>query len=105
MAGAGGNPANDFSTINNFGQIAIESTGDIEISRFTDATQTTLLTDPMPQSAFDGLGLIEGVTQPQNPSFSVQIGNNEPFTIDILPGETIADLEAKLTYNLSLIHI
>ncbi len=99
LAGSGGDPTADFATINNFGQIVLESAGDIEISRFTDNTQTTLLGDAASQPAFDALGLIEGTTQANNPSFTVQIGNDDPYTIEIAPGDTIADLEAKLTYN------
>ncbi len=96
---AGADPATEFASINTYGQITMDSVGDIEVSRFTDATNTTLLPDAMSGPAFDGLSLIENVTAPTNPNFTVQIGNNQSYTIEITATDTVTELVDKLTYD------
>ena len=81
------------ATLNNYGQIVIESTESLTI----DANGA--LTDPMGASALGALGISEGFFPPESPSFTVQVGNNDPYTITIERGDTITELEAKLTYN------
>jgi flagellar hook-associated protein 1 FlgK len=55
--------------------------------------------DAMGTDAMGALGLNEGVFETEDPSFTVQVGNDKPYTVTIAPGDTIADLEAKLSYN------
>jgi len=97
--GLGMNAATDFVTSNNYGQLVIQSPGDIEISRFTDATETTLLGEAMSLPAIEGLGIQTGVFVTENPHFTVQVGNNETYTITIEPGDTITELIDKLTWD------
>ncbi len=97
--GAGLDAATDFVTSNNYGQLVIQSPGDIEISRFTDATETTLLTQAMSQPAIEALGIQTGTFVADHPSFTVRVGNNNPYTITIEPGDTVTELIDKLTWD------
>lgn len=92
-------PTQDFATSNNYGQLVLNSAANIEISRFTDATETTLLADAMSEPAINALGITTGVFQTEHPNFTVQVGNNDPYTITIEPGDTITELIDKLTWD------
>ena len=92
ITGAGLTPEQASVSTNTYGQLVLESTGNITISGsgFVDAMGT---------DAMGALGLNEGVFETEDPSFTVQVGNDKPYTVTIAPGDTIADLEAKLSYN------
>ncbi len=85
-----------FATTNNYGQLVLESTGNISISR--DPTDPAI-PQAMSEPALAALGITEGSFDAEDPSFTVQVGNNEPYTIVIEPNDTILTLENKLTYN------
>ncbi len=92
ITGAGLTPEQASVSTNIYGQLVLESTGNITMSGsgFVDAMGT---------DAMGALGLNEGVFETEDPSFTVQVGNDKPYTVTIAPGDTIADLEAKLSYN------
>jgi len=94
--GLAGVPAglNASATTNTYGQLVLESTGNISIS----ATGTGLA-DEMGETALNALGLSEGTFTTEDPSFTVQVGNEPPVTITIEPGEVTADLLDKLEYD------
>jgi flagellar hook-associated protein 1 FlgK len=77
---------------NVYGQIVFESTGNIAISGsgFPDA---------MGEDAMGALGIQEGFFETEDPSFTVQVGNEQPYVITLEPGDGAIELEAKLTYN------
>ncbi len=85
-----------FASTNNFGQLVITSSGDVTIDR--DPTDP-LLPEALSENALAALGIEEGTFEAQDPSFTVQVGTNPPFTITIEPGDTIAELEDKLTFG------
>lgn len=78
------------ATINAFGQFVIESRGDIE---FTSTGFPNAMGNDMFQQIF---GTGEMLFETEHPYFDVQIGNNDPVRVTIAPGETEADLVAKL---------
>ena len=99
-AGAAGlDAASDFVTSNNYGQLVIQSAGDIEVSRFTDSTETALLGEAMSEPAIEALGIQTGTFATEHPNFTVQVGNNDPYTIEIAPGDTVTELMDKLTWS------
>jgi len=84
------------ASINNLGQIVLSSIGDIQIDR--DPTAPTL-PEAMSLPAFTGLGFVENTYTAEDPTFTVQVGNNAPHTITIEPGDTITELIDKLTFG------
>ena len=96
LVDAGATTDQAFATRNNYGQLVLQSFGDISISR--DAADPAL-PEAMSEPALAALGIAEGTFEAEDPSFTVQIGNGQPYTITIEPDDTLADLEAKMTYN------
>jgi len=92
IVAAGLTPDQASITANSYGQLLIESEGNITIDGSGFAGS-------MGSDAMAALGLQEGVFTTEDPSFTVQIGNGAPQTITIAPGETLADLQAKLEYD------
>jgi len=87
------NPAlNATASLNTYGQLLIESSGNITIDG-------TGFANAMGPDAMAALGITEGSFATEDPSFSVKIGNNETFNVSIAPGDTITELEAKLTWD------
>ncbi len=80
------------ATRNNSGQLIIESNGNIGIDGST-------FPNAMGVDALNALGISEGNFTTEDPSFTVQVGNNNPVTITIEPGDTAADLVNKLEYD------
>lgn len=89
---AGLTPDQAFASRNSYGQLVIESTGNVTIdgSSFPGS---------MGSAAMDILGLPEGTFVTEDPNFTVQVGNNDPVTITIEPGDTITELVDKLTWD------
>ena len=89
---AGLAPDQALASRNNYGQLVLESTGTITIegSGFANA---------MGVDALNQLGIQEGTFAPEDPNFTVQVGNYDPVNITIEPGETINDLISKLEWN------
>ena len=78
------------ATVNSYGQLTLKSTGDITVSSTAG------------QLSADGLkfiGLTAGVQKTTDPSFTVQVGDDNPQTITIGPADTETTLMAKLQYN------
>lgn len=77
---------------NTNGQLVIESRGNVTLdaSSFAGAMGTT---------AFDALGLSEGVFVTEDPYFDIQIGNADPVRITIEPGDLTANLIDKLEWD------
>ncbi|GJL85722.1 MAG: hypothetical protein DHS20C02_14970 [Micavibrio sp.] len=73
------------ATINSFGQLEITSRWDINIADVN-----------MGQVGFDFLGLPQGTINATDPYFDVQVGNDAPVRITILPGDDENDLIDKL---------
>ncbi len=76
------------ATLNSFGQIQIESRWDIT---FADVN--------MGQTGFTFLGLPQGTINARDPYFDVQVGNDAPVRITILPGDDENDLINKLIFD------
>ncbi len=76
------------ATINSFGQLQITSRWDISIADVN-----------MGQIGFDFLGLPQGTINATDPYFDVQVGNNDPVRITILPGDDENDLIDKLIFD------
>ncbi|HPD83025.1 MAG TPA: flagellar hook-associated protein FlgK [Alphaproteobacteria bacterium] len=89
---AGLTPDQAMATTNNYGQLVIQSRGNVTIAGtgFANAMGTT---------ALDVLGIAEGTFVTEDPNFNVQIGNDTPVNITIEPGDTFVELQAKLEYN------
>lgn len=91
---AAGVPANLVAnaTRNSYGQLVIESRGDITIdgSSFVGAMGT---------DALAAIGLQEGTYETEDPYFDVQIGNNQAVRVVIEPGDTVANLIDKLEWD------
>lgn len=89
---AGLTPEQATATTNGYGQLVIESEGNVTIagSGFPDAIGSDFMT---------ALGIPEGVFVTEDPSFNVQVGNGDVHTITIEPGDTYVELQAKLEYN------
>lgn len=88
------NSTQAFATTNNYGQIVLQSTGNITIDR---DPLDPLLPEAMSETALAALGIEEASYEAEDPSFTVQVGNNEPYTITIAPGDDIDTLVDKLT--------
>jgi flagellar hook-associated protein 1 FlgK len=87
------NPAlNATATSNTYGQLVFESSGNITVngSGFANA---------IGDDGMAALGIQQGTFQTVDPSFTVQVGNNKPYTISIEPGDTITELQNKLIWN------
>ncbi len=76
------------ATLNSFGQLEITSRWDINIADVN-----------MGQTGFDFLGLPQGTLDATDPYFDVQVGNDAPVRITILPGDDETDLINKLILN------
>lgn len=89
---AGLTPDQASISANSYGQLLIESRGNFTIdgSGFAGGMGAT---------AMAALGIQEGVFTTEDPSFTVQVGNGEEYTITVAPGDTLADLQAKLEYD------
>ncbi|PJF39450.1 MAG: hypothetical protein CUN55_14315, partial [Phototrophicales bacterium] len=92
LALAGLTPAQAFATSNSYGQLVIESPANITLdaSSFAGA---------MGADAFNAIGLSEGTFVTEDSSFTVQIGNNDPVTVTIEPGDTVVELIDKLEWD------
>jgi len=88
-------------TGNSYGQLLFQSTANISIdgNGFLPPAPDS---EPMGDDAMNALGLQQGSFAVEDPSFTVQVGNGEPYTITIAPGDTVVELEAKLTYDQTL---
>jgi flagellar hook-associated protein 1 FlgK len=94
------------ATTNNYGQLVIQTTANVELNgAFTvlpidgPAAPHAGDSDRMSPDALASLGLSPATFTTEDPNFTVQIGNNDPVTITIEPGDTTADLIAKLEYD------
>lgn len=85
-----------FATKNNYGQLVIESTGNVTIDR--DPTDP-LLPEAMSEPALAALGINEATYITEDPTFTVQVGNNQVYTITVAPGDTLTELVDKLTWD------
>ncbi|MEM8833951.1 MAG: flagellar hook-associated protein FlgK [Pseudomonadota bacterium] len=96
--GLAGLAANEAAvSLNTYGQLVFESRGNVTIdgSGFVGPAGS----EAMGTAALNALGIQEGVYTTEDPSFTVQVGNDPAYTITIEPQDTILDLETKLTYN------
>lgn len=93
---AGVTPDQGFATTNNYGQLIIESTGNVTIDRTFDAIT---FPEAMTDTALAALGIPEGTFVTEDPTFTVQVGNRQEYTISIAPGDTITELIDKLTWD------
>jgi flagellar hook-associated protein 1 FlgK len=73
------------ATVNIYGQLVINTRGNVTIGAGTMGT-----------TGLDFLGLAAGTTTTVDPYFDVVVGNNPPTRITIEPGETETDLIAKI---------
>ncbi|MAZ76815.1 MAG: flagellar hook-associated protein FlgK [Micavibrio sp.] len=80
------------ATTNTYGQLVIESTGNINLA-------ATGFAGEMGVDAFNALGLAEGAFSTEDPSFTVQVGNEPPVTITIEPSDTVVELIDKLEWD------
>jgi len=83
---------NAVASVSSNGQIVIKTSGTIEV----DATNPV---NPLTQTGLTFLGLSENIGAPiatTDPYFDVQVGNRNPVRITIEPGDTSAQLIAKL---------
>ncbi len=89
---AGLTPAQAQATTNNYGQLVLESAGNVTIdgTSFPDAIGIEFL---------DALGIPEGTFNTEDPSFDIQVGNGDVYTITIEPGDTFLELQGKLEYD------
>ncbi len=76
------------AALNGLGQLVLEAPVDIEISAGGPGG--------MGETGLNYLGLQEGITVAEQPSFDIQIGQQDPVTITVEPGETEIDLLNKL---------
>lgn len=92
IALAGLTPDQASATTNGYGQLVIESSGNVTIagSGFPNAIGTEFM---------DALGIPEGTFNTEDPSFDIQVGNGEVYNITIEPGDTYVELQAKLEYD------
>lgn len=77
--------------INQYGQLVIESTGNITVDNN--------LIGGMSDQALGMLGLSAGTHVTQDPYIEIQIGNDAPRRLIIEPGDTEVELLDKLEYN------
>jgi flagellar hook-associated protein 1 FlgK len=92
IALAGLTPDQANATTNGYGQLVIESSGNVTIagSGFPDAIGSAFM---------DALGIPEGTFNTEDPYFDVQVGNGETYRITVEPGDTYLELQAKLEYD------
>lgn len=92
IALAGLTPDQANATTNGYGQLIIESTGNVTIAGqgFPNAAGPGFI---------EAIGIPEGTFTTEDPSFNVQVGNGEVYNITIEPGDTFVELQAKLEYN------
>ena len=94
-ANLGANPVNPAFgasvSANNYGQLVFNSSANISIN----GTGAGF----MGPDAMGALGIQQGSFATEDPSFTVQVGNDPAYTITIEPGETLVDLQAKLEYD------
>lgn len=76
------------ASTNSYGQLTLSSHGSIDVESSG--------TGAMGQAGLNYLGLTAGVTATTDPYISVQVGDNNPVQVSIAPGDTSADLLAKL---------
>ncbi|MEM9468865.1 MAG: flagellar hook-associated protein FlgK [Pseudomonadota bacterium] len=81
-----------FATGNTYGQLVIESTGNISVA-------STGFAGAMGPDALNALSFAEGTFVTEDPSFNVQVGNENPVTITIEPGDTVTELIDKLEWD------
>lgn len=102
---AGVNPLlNATVSANNYGQLVFESTANIDIDGSTfvagpPGPAPAFGSEPMGDDAMNALGIQQGSFATEDPNFTIQVGNSDTYTITIEPTDTIADLQAKLTYD------
>jgi flagellar hook-associated protein 1 FlgK len=92
IALAGLTPDQANATTNGYGQLIIESTGNVTIAGqgFPNAVGPGFI---------EAIGIPEGTFTTEDPSFNVQVGNGQVYNITIEPGDTFVELQAKLEYN------
>lgn len=92
IALAGLTPDQANATTNGYGQLIIESTGNVTIAGqgFPNAAGPGFI---------EAIGIPEGTFTTEDPSFNVQVGNGQVYNITIEPGDTFVELQAKLEYN------
>lgn len=78
------------ASLNEFGQLVIDSQVDVKIGDGTAFPQG------MGDEGLSFLGLTAGTTAIEYPSFEIQIGEDNPYTVTIEPGEDENDLLTKL---------
>lgn len=93
------------ATTNNYGQLVIQTTANVQLNGTVTlpidgpAAPHAGDSDRMSPDALAALGLSAATFTTEDPNFTVQVGNNDPYTITIEPGDTTADLVAKLEFN------
>ena len=87
------------ATRNSYGQLVIESSGNVTIDAATFVGPIIAGSEPMGTAALNALGIQEGTFITEDPYFTVQIGNNDPVTITIEPGDRLPDLINKLEWD------
>lgn len=92
LALAGFTAADGLATGNTYGQLVIESPANVTFN-------ATGFAGAMGTDALNALGLTEGTYATEDPSFTVQVGNNDPVTITIEPGDTVVELIDKLEWD------
>lgn len=85
LPGMGLTAAEASASLNQFGQLIINSQYDIEIG-----------VGNMGDTGLSYLGLTAGVTKAVPPHFDIQVGKNDPVRVSIEPGDTEVQLLAKL---------
>jgi flagellar hook-associated protein 1 FlgK len=85
-------PEQASATSNGYGQLVLESSGNITIAG-------TGFPNAVGQSFLAAVGITEGVSVTKDPSFNVQVGNGAVHNITIEPDDTYVELQAKLEYN------
>lgn len=80
------------ATGNTYGQLVLESSGNVTIN-------ASAFAGAMGSEALNALGLAEGTFVTEDPSFNVQVGNEDPVTITLEPGDTVTELIDKLEWD------
>ncbi len=84
---------------NSYGQIVLESTGNITIDRDPTTFPAIPPEEAMSEPALAALGIVEATYEAVDPTFTVQVGNGEIYTITIEPDDTLLELEDKLSWD------
>ena len=79
------------ASINQYGQLVVESNGNITIDND--------FIGGMSDAGLDLIGLTDGTYTTTDPYLEIQVGNNNPVRITIEPGDTEVELMDKLEYN------